>query len=80
MTYAPRRHRTRADGPLAIDGRVAGRWKGEARRRQTVERRGDGAWVHGDPGRRVRSRPRRAKEIRFVPVDIMGGRAPSPNM
>ena len=24
-------------------------------------------------GRRVRSRPRRAKEIRFVSVDIMGG-------
>ena len=27
-------------------------------------------------GRRVRSQPRRAKEIRFIPVEMMGGIAP----
>ena len=31
-----------------------------------------GAGTRDNPGRRVRSRPRRAEEIRFVPVDIMG--------
>ena len=38
-----------------------------------------GAWARGGPARHVRSRPRRAEDIRFVPVDKMGGRVPSPN-